>query len=85
MRGGRPGVGWYGGAVVVVWWYGFGREIRGDWGGFVLGVLTGFDLGVDWACGDGPWELVGGLLKLGLFLVLDSKVRLVYLLKITRT
>ena len=34
------------------WWYGgfgFGREIRGDWGGLVLGVLTGFDLGVDWA------------------------------------
>ena len=50
MRGGRPGVGWYGGAVVVVWWYGFGRE-KVTGGGFVLlGVDRGLTLGVDWAC-----------------------------------
>ena len=41
---------WISGGGMVVWFW-EGKEIRG---GFILGVLTGFDQGLDWA-----WDWAG--------------------------
>ena len=67
MRGGRPGVGWYGGAVVVVWWFWFWEgKSDGGWFWFVVDrVLTkgglGLGIGSGWA-----WFVCGFILVWGL-------------------